>query len=255
MVSQQEIVLRLVVATALGMVVGLERERLERAAGLRTHALVALGAALCMVVSAHGFAEILTDPRASLDPSRLAAQVVSGIGFLGAGTIVLRRDVVRGLTTAASLWTAAGLGLAAGAGMYLAATAATFLTLGVLLGLKPLQSRLFGTQQSLILRLRVDSRSDAAGQIQEALQTTGLRLVTMLIRPARRSGSNRVELTLQPTSPETLATALRSLQSIPGVLEITVRSAPVPRQSKVGHRSGQTPGNPTRSHAQSARIP
>lgn len=224
MVVQQEIVLRLVVATALGMAVGLERERLDRAAGLRTHALVALGAALCMVVSAHGFSEILADPRASLDPSRLAAQVVSGVGFLGAGTIVLRRDVVRGLTTAASLWTAAGLGLAAGAGMYLAATTATFLTLGVLLGLKPLQCRLFAAPQNLVLRLRVDSRGNTAGQLREVLQAAGLRLVTMLVCPAGRSGSDRVELTLESASPEALEAVVPRLRSISGVQKVTIRA-------------------------------
>jgi putative Mg2+ transporter-C (MgtC) family protein len=226
MVSQQEIVLRLVVATVLGVVVGLERERLDRAAGLRTHALVALGAALCMVVSAHGFADILTDPRASLDPSRLAAQVVSGIGFLGAGTIILRRDVVRGLTTAASLWTVAGLGLAAGAGLYVAATSATLLTLGVLIGLKPLQNRLFASQRGIVLRLRVDFRSNAISQIREILGASSLRLVTMVIRPTSRSGAERLEVTLQPACPTALAGAVKRLRSVPGVLELTVRTAP-----------------------------
>jgi putative Mg2+ transporter-C (MgtC) family protein len=235
MVSQQEIVLRLVVATVLGVVVGLERERLDRAAGLRTHALVALGAALCMVVSAHGFADILTDPRASLDPSRLAAQVVSGIGFLGAGTIILRRDVVRGLTTAASLWTVAGLGLAAGAGLYVAATSATLLTLGVLVGLKPLQNRLFASQRGIVLRLRVDFRSNAVSQVREILGAAGLRLMTMVIRPGTRSGAERVELTLLPACPTALAEAVESLRSVPGVLELTVRTAPDRKRGNAEH--------------------
>ena len=94
------VLLRLAVATLLGALIGLERERLERAAGLRTHALVALASALIMIVSGYGFAELGATPR---DPTRMAAQVVSGIGFLGAGVIIFRKNAVRGLTTAASI--------------------------------------------------------------------------------------------------------------------------------------------------------
>src|ERR1700734_2077334 len=114
-----DLISRLVVATVLGAVIGIERERTEHAAGLRTHALVSLGAALFMVVSAYGFGSVLGD-HVVLDPSRVAAQVASGVGFLGAGTIILRREIVRGLTTAASIWIAAAIGLAAGAAMFLA---------------------------------------------------------------------------------------------------------------------------------------
>src|SRR5579883_2140530 len=112
MIAPEQVLFRLVIATILGGLVGLERERLDRAAGLRTHALVALGAALLMLVSAFGFSDVLHTPQVTLDPSRVAAQVVSGIGFLGAGTIILRREIVRGLTTAASVWSVAAIGLA-----------------------------------------------------------------------------------------------------------------------------------------------
>jgi len=99
-----ELVMRLLMAAALGSVIGADRERLVWAAGLRTHMLVSVGACLFMIVSAYGFSDRLGD-HVILDPSRVAAQVVSGIGFLGAGSILLRGEVVRGLTTAASLWT------------------------------------------------------------------------------------------------------------------------------------------------------
>jgi putative Mg2+ transporter-C (MgtC) family protein len=99
MISPEQVVLRLVVAAVLGGLVGLERERLEWAAGMRTHALVSLGSALFMVVSIFGFSDILAEQHVILDPSRVAAQVASGIGFIGAGTIILRREVVKGLTT------------------------------------------------------------------------------------------------------------------------------------------------------------
>src|ERR1051326_1182407 len=103
--SDLEMVGRLLLAAVLGSTIGFERERLLWAAGLRTHMLVAVGSCLIMIVSAFGFADVLGTPNVSLDPSRIAAQVVSGIGFLGAGAILLRGEIIRGLTTAASLWT------------------------------------------------------------------------------------------------------------------------------------------------------
>ena len=117
MMPEQQIILRLLVSAVLGSVVGLEREGLNWVAGLRTHMLVCVGSTLFMIVSAFGFADIIGNERVMLDPSRVAAQVVSGIGFLGAGTIILRREVVRGLTTAASLWSVAAVGLAVGGGL------------------------------------------------------------------------------------------------------------------------------------------
>lgn len=123
------LIMRLCVAGLCGTVIGLDREYRVKDAGFRTHFLVALGSALIMIVSQYGFTDILTHPGVGLDPSRVAAQVVSGIGFIGAGTIIVRRQLVRGLTTAASLWATAGIGLAAGAHMFVVAGAATLLTL------------------------------------------------------------------------------------------------------------------------------
>ena len=142
MLPDVEIALRLFVATLLSGIIGLERERGERAAGLRTHALVGVGSCLVMIVSAFGFQDWHYSPGA-LDPSRIAAQVVSGIGFLGAGVIIFQRDggVVRGLTTAASVWVVAAIGLAVGGGMYVTAAIATAITLLILAGLKPLERR------------------------------------------------------------------------------------------------------------------
>src|ERR1700691_5589569 len=139
MLSDWELVIRLLVAAGLGSLIGAERERLVWAAGLRTHMLVSVGACLFMIVSAFGFADILGAKNIILDPSRVAAQVVSGIGFLGAGSILLRGDVVRALPPAASLWTVAAVGLAVGGGLYVEATAATFIILIILAGIKPLE--------------------------------------------------------------------------------------------------------------------
>src|ERR1700733_13793453 len=101
MLSNVELISRLILAAALGSIIGFERERLSWAAGLRTHMLVCVGSCLVMIVSAFGFADIQQQNHIMLDPSRMAAQVVSGIGFLGAGAIMMRGEIVRGLTTAA----------------------------------------------------------------------------------------------------------------------------------------------------------
>ena len=124
-----EFILRIFVAAVLGGLIGLEREYREKAAGLRTHFLVALGSALFMIISAHGFDGILKDPNMRLDVSRIAAQVVSGIGFIGAGTIIFQKHVVRGLTTAACLWVTSAIGMTAGAGMYVLSIATTILVI------------------------------------------------------------------------------------------------------------------------------
>jgi putative Mg2+ transporter-C (MgtC) family protein len=115
----------LTLAFALSALVGLEREIRQKSAGLRTHTLVGVAAALFMLVSKYGFMNILENGRVVLDPSRVAAQVVSGIGFIGGGIIFMRRDVVRGLTTAASIWLTAALGMACGAGLPVLAVATT----------------------------------------------------------------------------------------------------------------------------------
>jgi putative Mg2+ transporter-C (MgtC) family protein len=121
-----ELAARLVIALVLGAVIGLEREIDRQPAGFRTHALVSLGSAFFTIISAYGFAD------ATLDPSRIAAQIVSGIGFIGAGTILHQSGGIRGLTTAASLWSVAAVGMAAGAGLLLLAAIGTVLIVVVL---------------------------------------------------------------------------------------------------------------------------
>jgi putative Mg2+ transporter-C (MgtC) family protein len=121
----------------MGAFIGLEREKHGRPAGLRTHALVSLGSCLIMLISIYGFNGIT-----GRDPARLAAQVVSGIGFLGAGTIIREGTSIRGLTTAASLWVVAGIGLAIGSGFYFAGITATFLSVLVLVYLENLEKKL-----------------------------------------------------------------------------------------------------------------
>lgn len=118
-----ELILRLVLAGVLGGLIGIERDLRGKAAGTRTYLLVALGSALMMIVSRHAFAA------EGGDPGRVAAQIVSGIGFIGAGAIMFDRHAVHGLTTAAGIWVVAGIGMAAAAGMYTLSVVATLLTL------------------------------------------------------------------------------------------------------------------------------
>jgi putative Mg2+ transporter-C (MgtC) family protein len=115
----------LMLALVLSSAIGLEREQRQKSAGLRTYALVGLGSALFMMISKYGFFDVLRPGSVILDPSRVAAQIVSGIGFIGAGIIFVRRDAVRGLTTAAAIWVTAAVGAAAGADLPLLAAAST----------------------------------------------------------------------------------------------------------------------------------
>lgn len=141
----------LTLALVLSSLIGLEREVRMKSAGLRTHTLVGVGAALLMLVSKYGFGDVIVQNQVVLDPSRVAAQIVSGIGFIGGGLIFVQRDMVRGLTTAAAIWLTAGVGMACGAGLPVLAlyvTAAHFL---VMVGFTRLTARLNVTDQCELL--------------------------------------------------------------------------------------------------------
>lgn len=180
-----EFVLRLCVAGLFGTVIGLDREYRVKDAGFRTHFLVALGSALMMIVSQYGFEEFLASHDGlRFDPSRIAAQVVSGIGFIGAGTIIFHRQIVRGLTTAASLWATAGIGLAVGAGMYGVAAAATVLALVALEGLT-LVFRGLGGRRTLIVFSAL--RKQTVDEVFNQLRTEEYDIVTYEVTPERNS--------------------------------------------------------------------
>ena len=169
--------LRLGVAGLLGAAIGLERELEEKAAGLRTHMLVALGSALFTLVSAYGFHAFLADGGAVVraDPSRIAAQIVTGIGFLGAGVIFRQGLTVRGLTTAATLWLVAAIGMAAGAGYWSGAVLATAAALVFLRPVEWLKEILIRRRPGgASRRLVVDLADDAAtAPVLEALERLG----------------------------------------------------------------------------------
>ena len=221
MISPEETILRLAVAAILGGLVGLERERLEWAAGMRTHALVSLGSALFMVVSIFGFSAILNERHVILDPSRVAAQVASGIGFIGAGTIILRREVVKGLTTAASIWAVAAVGLAVGGGMFLAAGSATLLALALLVLAKPLKTRMFpNRKEARHLRLVVE-RGTPLAELREAIEAAEVPLERIVVRPGATAEEDDAELVLAKGSrEEELLTLIDALRRVSGVREV-----------------------------------
>lgn len=149
-----EHILRILLAAALGFAVGFERKMRYKEAGIRTHAIVAVGSCLIMLVSKYGFSDI-----PDYDASRVAAQIVSGIGFLGAGMILYKREALSGLTTAAGIWATAGIGMCVGAGMYILSAAATVLII-VLQCLLHLPLKIFRTKEVQVIRVRFTCDGD-----------------------------------------------------------------------------------------------
>jgi putative Mg2+ transporter-C (MgtC) family protein len=189
------ILLRLSLASVLGCLIGLERHRADKSAGMRTHMLVSLGSALIMIVSAYGFDDIIRPSRIVLDPSRIAAQVVSGIGFLGAGMILRRQSEVYGLTTAAGVWASAGIGLAAGCGLYFAACASTGFVLISLLAIKPIEDRLSGAGTHFVLNIVTTNDAIPLPSIEAILKDVDVELKDLRVR--KREGLGEQQLTLR----------------------------------------------------------
>jgi putative Mg2+ transporter-C (MgtC) family protein len=225
MLENWELILRLLLAAALGSVIGIDRERLVWAAGLRTHMLVSVGACLFMVVSAYGFNDVL-GPHVILDPSRVAAQVVSGIGFLGAGSILLRGEVVRGLTTAASLWTVAAIGLAVGGGLYIEAIAATVIILIILAGIKPLETRLQARNRTHELRIEAERGRLSLDTLRQTLGYRATRITRYVAEPADEAGIDCISLTVGRLTAADIAEIIQKLTALPYVRDVTQKPQP-----------------------------
>lgn len=181
MLAWNEILIRLFLASLFGALVGLERERKDWTAGMRTHMMVCVGSSLIMMVSSFGFSDVLGREHIALDPARVAAQVISGIGFIGAGTILfLKQGTIRGLTTASGLWTVAAIGLATGGGMYFAACAATILALIILWALQPLERKFFQRFKLKTLRILTGTDIDLPGLFKR-LEGNGITFSSFLL--------------------------------------------------------------------------
>ena len=214
-----EVLLRLFVAAALGGAIGVERELRERQAGLRTHLVVCLGAALFTLVSAYGFEGIVSQGLVVADPTRIAAQIVSGIGFLGAGAIIRQGLSVRGLTTAATLWLVAAIGMASGAGYW---DGALIATVGALITLGPLRIvayRILRSFRPALDRLLVELPAGGSpGPIIDAIERVGGRVVSLDVTQEgdRRSVAADVELPHGTTAVAVVA----GVAEVDGVLEV-----------------------------------
>jgi putative Mg2+ transporter-C (MgtC) family protein len=214
-------IIRLLVAAGLGAVIGFERERLDRGAGLRTHALVSVAAALFTIISAYGFTDLVTANRAvAIDPTRIAAQIVTGIGFLGAGLIVLRKNTVYGLTTAASVWAVAAIGMAAGAGMYLPAVITTVIMLIILSALKPVEQRLFPHRRADSLAIRI-SRQVPLATIEEGVRNLRVDRWRLKLQPGEQEDETLILLELHGGRESSISQLAEHLRDIPGVREVS----------------------------------
>jgi putative Mg2+ transporter-C (MgtC) family protein len=220
--SDTDMLIRLVSASLLGSIIGLERERILWAAGIRTHMLVCVGSCLIMIVSQYGFANVLTEKNVVLDPSRIAAQVVSGIGFLGAGSILARGEIVKGLTTAASIWTVAAIGLAVGGGLYLAAGASTIIILIILAGIKPLEEAYRSRNQSCQLKIEVESGFLTPELLRETLELRVSQVKRFLVENRGNEGADDLLVLLNKVSSQDIASFSGMLNELDGVKSVTI---------------------------------
>jgi putative Mg2+ transporter-C (MgtC) family protein len=213
-----DLAIRLVVAAVLGAGIGVEREVHGHPAGMRTHLLVSLGSALFTILSIHGFVGLTGTPdQAPVDPSRVAAQVVSGIGFLGAGAILKDGFTIRGLTTAASLWATAAIGMAAGAGQLSLAVVGMLIVLVSLWPLNLVADRLHGlVREKVAIRVVVDSPTSLEG-ITAFLDANRVPLTSVSTEQVRNGLA--AELHLDARRPDILRLTT-SLAQLRGVLEV-----------------------------------
>ncbi|MBS4031133.1 MAG: MgtC/SapB family protein [Clostridiales bacterium] len=222
-ISNVDLIIRLLLAGVLGGLVGYERERHNRPAGLRTHILVCLGSSLVMIVSVAGFGGGMG---ASGDQARIAAQVVSGIGFLGAGTIMRQGSAVRGLTTAASLWVVAAIGLATGIGLYVAAVATTILVLLSLYLLSGVEEYLARGRCKKSLWIRAVDQPGLLGRVGTVLGDYGVSIINVTLSESNfmetyKAETIVIELLVNIPTGFNSHNLMQQLLRVPGMLEVS----------------------------------
>ncbi len=219
-ISFSTILLRLAVAIVLGACIGFEREVREHTAGMRTNALVALGAALFTIISAYGFLELLKVPHVQLDPTRVASYVIAGIGFLGGGAIFFVQDKerVRGLTTAGAIWVVAAVGMACGVGFLWEAIATTVLALGVLVLLRFVERFLLRNRPSSLFHINIATTS-TAGELIGPIYNSCIHNGVTIEKVEIHSEQERVTITLacRAKNAADLTQTIEALHSLSGV--------------------------------------
>jgi putative Mg2+ transporter-C (MgtC) family protein len=221
MISELQIILRILVGAALGAVIGIERERHNQPAGLRTHIILVVGATLAMVLSVN-LGYLFARPGNPADPARLAAQVISGIGFLGAGAILRFGFNVKGLTTATSLWTMAIVGMAVGAGYYLIGVITTALMLVVLAVLNVLENRFLRTSISRFISLEANYNKGVVKAVRKTVQKFSDDLVSFSIQKHVKAKRLRIQVVAHISRDQTLEELIETLSDIDGVRNLKV---------------------------------
>lgn len=181
--------LRLLMAVVFGGLIGFERELSNSAAGLRTHILVCVGATLVMLISIYGFSDFVNEVNVRIDPSRLAAQVITGVGFLGAGTILTTGNVIKGLTTAASVWVVASIGLAIGAGFYYPAAIAFVLVILSLWVLSKAEKRFINVKKQHEMKLQIMDHPGLLAQLYGIIANNKAEISKMTVETGHEGGS------------------------------------------------------------------
>ncbi|MFX3635501.1 MAG: MgtC/SapB family protein [Candidatus Pristimantibacillus sp.] len=225
-ISVETMIFRLLLAALLGGVIGWERERKNKQAGLKTHLLVAVGSALIMLISIYGFGnELLNHPNARFDPARLGAQVVSGIGFLGAGAILRRSDhVISGLTTAATLWLVAAIGLSVGAGFHWPAVITIIIVLVIVSLINKLESKLTFFKKYGILKIVMHDRPQSVDDVTSLLQKENMIVEQMAMKEGIIDGSSRIsmEFRIHTTKRKGMLNLFNEIWTISGVKEVFI---------------------------------
>ena len=222
MPGELELIGRLAITLVLSAAIGLERELRQKSAGLRTYTLVGVGSALFTIAGAYGFMDVLAPGHAVLDPSRVAAQVASGIGFIGGGLIFVRRDAVRGLTTAAGVWVTAAVGLAAGAGLELVAVASTAGYFLVAYGFPAITARL--PQPAPARRVVHVTYTDGRGVLREAIAEATQAGFAVADITTRRLPDEEVNVRLEVQGSGPLEPMVEDLRGLDGVLAVSAEA-------------------------------
>lgn len=226
MIDTYHLTIRMLLAMVLGGLIGFEREHRDRAAGLRTHILVCIGSALIMLLSMYGFSDFVNEPAVRLDPARLAAQVITGIGFLGAGVILFNGFSITGLTTAASLWVVAAIGLAIGAGFYYPAILSTILVLFSLSVLNKVEDFSHRMKRQYLLKLKVKFNPDIVEEIEDILKRNSVKVEKLTIAAPRQKKDEEkvvnITVKVRLTKKYSYMRLLGEIQNIEEIIEMTL---------------------------------
>ena len=219
--SEYDMILRLCLGFVAGAIIGLERSSRRQVAGLRTHILIATGSTLLMLLSI--YLPQFFNPMRNSDPGRIAAQVVSGIGFLGAGAIIRLGNNIKGLTTAASLWFVAALGLVIGAGMFLLAGAATAIGIITLILLNKIELTLFPKVRTKLLEISYNDNSPSTKEALDILKESGIKVQSIDVNQGAREKGTKLRLLVVVPSTVDIASIARSIKTSGNVGKVEMK--------------------------------